>query len=1055
MNISSLAIKRPVATIMLLLMVVVVGISALVGIPLDLLPKIEYPVALVMTTYPNASPEEVESMLTKPIEQALATVEGLDQLQSVSIEGQSIVVVQFQMDTDMNFATLNMREKVALVSPLLPEEVSQPTVFKMDMAAAPVVQIYVSGDKSLTDLNNQVEGSISTYIERVAGVASVSVVGGIDEEISLEFNQEKLSGYNLSLAQISQILAAENISMPSGDISKGSTKVIVRTIGQFDDVNDISNIPIQVADRSVVRLSDIASITKGIKEKTSISRIDGQTAIAMVVTKQSDANTVSVSNEIGDTLKILEKQYPDLTFTVGFDQADYIRNSISSVSTSAIIGGLLAILVVFLFLNNLRTTLVIGISIPTSLFATFALMKAQGMTLNLITLCALTLAVGMLVDNSIVVLENIFRTRQLVDTAEEAAREGSKEIFLAVIASTLTTVLVFLPIALSNGIAALMFKDFCFTMIIALLASLVVSLTVVPMLSSKMLDKGLSTSYIRFGKKRYKFKYLAKFTVFFEWLKEEYEHYIRLALTKRKKVIIICTLIFLVSLSSVFLVGAELLPSADEGSFTVSIDLPYGTSLQDKDKVSAEVEAYVAAIPELSHYAMSIGGASMFSTTENPSISVTLLKKWERNKSTAQIVGEMNEKLSNFVGADIKAEESSSMGLMLGGSDMTVILKGKELSGLEKIGNDLIDSISKIKGVSTAELDLTEGNPEIKIKIDRSTASYYGVSAYQLASSLKTAINGSTSTRLKVEGNEIDIRLSLSDKYTQSVENMKQILVTGVTGAQVPVGQIATFEYDNSPNAINRMNQERYVNLDINVEGRDLGSVSKDVNKLVDGYPFPEGYYKDSGGQQKEMMDAFSSLMLALIVSIALVYLLLAAQFESMVLPFIVMMSIPFAMSGAFIAMFLTGTRLSMTSFLGLIMLVGIVVNNAILLIEFISHNKKNMGTHEALVQAGKLRLRPILMTAMTTCVGMIPISLGLGEGGEMLAPMAISIIGGLTASTLVTLILIPVLYSVIDEKRGQRTAKKILKDEEIVKLEKTWFEEDHANEAKNNESAY
>jgi len=1024
MNISSLAIKRPVATIMLLLMVVVVGISALIGIPLDLLPKIEYPVALVMTTYPNASPEEVESMITKPIEQALATVEGLDQLQSVSIEGQSIVVVQFQMETDMNFATLNMREKVALVSPLLPTEVSEPTVFKMDMAAAPVVQIYVSGDKSLTELNNEVEGSISSYIERVAGVASVSVVGGIDEEISLEFNQEKLTGYNLSLSQISQILAAENINMPSGDISKGSTKVIVRTIGQFDDIDDISNIPIQVADRSVVRLSDIASITKGIKEKTSVSRIDGQTAIAMVVTKQSDANTVSVSNEIGDTLKTLEKQYPELTFTVGFDQADYIRNSISSVSTSAIVGGLLAILVVFLFLNNIRTTLVIAISIPTSLLATFALMKAQGMTLNLITLCALTLAVGMLVDNSIVVLENIFRTRQLVDTAEEAAREGSKEIFLAVIASTLTTVLVFLPIALSNGIAALMFKDFCYTMIIALLASLVISLTVVPMLSAKMLDKGLSTSYIRFGKKRYKFKYLTKFTVFFEWLKDEYEHYIRLALRKRKKVIIICTLIFLVSISSVALVGTELLPSADEGSFTVSIDLPYGTSLQDKDKVSAEVETYIAAIPELSHYAMSIGGSSMFSSTENPSISVTLLKKWERDRSTADIVGEMNKKLSNFVGADIKVEESSSMGLMLGGSDMTVILKGKELSGLETIGNDLIDSISKIKGVSTAELDLTEGNPEIKIKIDRSTASYYGVSAYQLASSLKTAIKGSTSTRLKVEGNEIDISLSLSDQYTQSVENMKQILVTGITGAQVPVGQIATFEYDNSPNAINRINQERYVNLDINVEGRDLGSVSKDVNNLVDGYPFPEGYYRDTGGQQKEMMDAFSSLMLALIVSIALVYLLLAAQFESMVLPFIVMMSIPFAMSGAFIAMFLTGTRLSMTSFLGLIMLVGIVVNNAILLIEFISHNKDSMGTHEALVQAGKLRLRPILMTATTTCVGMIPISLGLGEGGEMLAPMAISIIGGLIASTLVTLILIPVLYSVIDEKRTKQAAK-------------------------------
>jgi len=1047
MNLSSLAIKRPVATIMLLMMVVVVGISSVIGIPLDLLPKIEYPVALVMTTYPNASPEEVESIVTKPVEQALATVEGLDQMQSMTMEGQSIVMVQFQMETDMNFATLNMREKVAMVTPYLPEDVSEPTVLKMDMSAAPVVQIYVSGDQSLTELNNQVEGNISSYIERAAGVASVSVVGGIDEEIAIEFNQEKLSGYGLSLSRIAGILSSENINMPSGDISKGSTKVIVRTIGQFDDTDDISNIPIPVADRSIVRLSDIATVTEGLKEQTSISRMDGQTAVAMIVTKQSDANTVSVSNEIKETLKALEKQYPELTFTIGFDQADYIRTSISSVTNSAMIGGLLALLVVFLFLSNIRTTLVIGISIPTSLLATFSLMKAQGMTLNLITLCALTLAVGMLVDNSIVVLENIFRTRQLVDTAEEAAHKGSKEIFLAVVASTLTTVLVFLPIALSGGIAALMFKDFCFTIIIALLASLVVSLTVVPMLSAKMLDKGLATSYIRIGKSRYEFKYLKKFSHFMEWLKEEYVHYVRIALNKRKKFIIACVLIFVVSIGSVALVGTELLPSADEGSFSVAIDMPYGTSLKDKDQMAAQVETVIAAIPELSHYAMSIGGFSMFESSENPSISVTLSKKGERSRSTAEIVKETDAKLDKFSGADISVSESSSMGVMLGGSDITVILKGTELSGLETIGNDLVASVSEVSGVSSAELEMTEGNPEIKVKIDRNTAAYYGISAYQLANGLKTAINGSTAAKLKVEGNEIDIRLSLSDQYTASVENMKQILITGTTGIEIPVGQLATFEFGNSPNTISRMNQERFVNLNINVEGRDLGSVSKDVNSIVNGYPYPEGYYIEAGGQQKEMMEAFSSLLLALIVSIALVYLLLAAQFESLVLPFIVMMSIPFAMSGAFLAMFLTGTSLSMTSFLGLIMLVGIVVNNAILLIEFITQNKKIMGRNEALVQAGKLRLRPILMTTATTCAGMIPISLGLGEGGEMLAPMGVSIIGGLMASTLVTLFLIPVLYSVIDDKILAKANKREMKNQEIIELEKKWAREDQLNE--------
>jgi Cation/multidrug efflux pump len=428
-------------------------------------------------------------------------------------------------------------------------------------------------------------------------------------------------------------------------------------------------------------------------------------------------------------------------------------------------GGLLAILVVFLFLSNIRTTLVVAISIPTSLLATFALMNYWGMTLNLITLSALTIVVGMLVDNSIVVLENIFRYRQMTDSAAEAAREGSKEIFLAVIASTLTTVLVFLPIAMSSGIASLMFKDFCYTMIIALMASLVVSLSVVPMLSSKMLDKGMSTNYIRVGSRRYKFKVLTIFRSGIEWLKEEYEYYVRIALRKRKKVIIACILLFAVSIGSVALVGSELLPAADEGSFSVDIDMPYGTSLSEKDRISTQVESYIAGIPEVEHYTLNIGGSGMFGSSENPSLSVTLSSKWDRNRSTAEIVKLAQEQLNVIAGADIAVAETSSMGLMLGGSDMSLLIKGRELSGLEKIGSDLTDRISKINGVAKAELDLTEGNPEVRVKIDRNAASYYGVTAYQLGSALKTAINGSTATTLKIDGDEIDVRLSLPEQY--------------------------------------------------------------------------------------------------------------------------------------------------------------------------------------------------------------------------------------------------------------------------------------------------
>lgn len=1047
MNLSSISIKRPVATIMLMLMVVVLGISSLVGIPQDLFPKIEYPVALVMTSYGNASPEEVESMITEPIEQALASVEGLDEMMSMSMPGQSIVVVQFQMDTDLNFATLNMREKIALVSSYLPDNAGDPTVFKMDLDAMPITQIYVSGDMSLTRLNNQVEDNVVNYLERVAGVASVTVMGGVEKEVAVDINQEKLTGYGLTLAQIAQTLAAENINMPSGDVSKGDTEIVVRTMGEFKSVDDIQNLPIMLKDRSIVRLGDIASISDTYQEQESINRIDGKTAIGMFITKQSDANTVSTSKAVIKEIEKLHEKFPELTFTVGFNQADFIQNSISSVSQSAILGGLLAVLVVFLFLKNMRSTLVIALSIPISLLATFALMNARGMTLNMITLCSLTLAVGMLVDNSIVVLENIFRIRQETSCAVEAAEKGSKEIFLAIVSSTLTTVVVFLPIALSGGMTGMMFRDFCFTIIIALMASLIVAITVVPMLCSKLLTKGLSTDYIRLGKRRYKFKYLHKFTWFIEDLKNSYEKFERKALKKRKRVVVICVVIFVISIALVGVVGTEFMPVSDEGMFTIKVDIPYGTSLEDKGKIMAEIESYAMDIPEMEHCTVDIGQTSMMSFGDQCSLTVTLEDKQKRKRSTEELVRQAKKDLAYFTGAELTIEESSSMSDGMGGeADLALDIKGKELDELDKIGSELCKQIEEVEDVVSAEVDSSEGNPEVQVILNRSTASYYGITASQLANGLSTALSGSTATKLKIDGEEIEINLSLPDTYSASVDNMKQITITGPTGLSVPVGQIAEFEFGNSPSSVNRRNQQRYITIDVDITGKDLRKVSNEVIGIVNNYQFPDGYFYETGGQQEEMMKSFRSLGLALLVALALVYLLLAAQFESVTLPIMVMMSIPFAMSGAFLALFITGTALSMISFLGLIMLVGIVVNNAILLVEFINQNKQIMGRNEALVQAGKMRLRPILMSASTTCIGMVPLAVGFGEGGETLAPMGVSIIGGLIASTVVTLILVPILYSIFDDRKIKKDKKRKAHDEMVAELEAKWGEEDLEN---------
>lgn len=1048
MNFSNLSIKRPVATIMIMLMVVVIGVMSIFSIPEDLLPDIEYPIAVAIASYPNASPEEVETLVTKPLEQALASVSDLDTLTSMSLQSQSVIILQFQMDTDMNFATLNMREKIAMIEDYLPDKVDTPMVLKMDVNAMSSAQIFVSGDMSLESLTDMVNDNVVSYFERTSGVASVSVSGGLEDEIAMTVNQETLQGYGLSLSTLSQVLSAENINMPSGEISKGDSKVIVRTMGKFSSVDDIKNIPITLSDRSIITLKDVASIQETTKKQESISRVNGETAIGLSISKQSDANTVEVSDALHKTMDQLHEQFPELTFTVGFDQADYIRDSLNSVSRSAIEGAVLAILVVFLFLKNMRSTLIVAISIPTSLLTTFAIMKYNGMTLNLITLSALTLAIGMLVDDAVIVLENIFRVRQDINDPVDASREGSKEITLAVVAATLTKVMVFLPIAMANGMAGLMFKDFCITIITALLASLIVSLTIVPMLCSKLLTKGQSTNYLRFGKRRYKFRYLQRFTASIELLTDWYGTFMHRALKKRKKVIVTCLTIFAVSVSLIAIVGAELMPPSDEGSFTISISMPYGTSLETQSDYVANIEEYVLSIPEVDSCTVSVGAgsgqSSMLSSKNQSSLNVTLVGLSDRKRSTAEIVEEVNDQFKNLTGADISVEESSSMGMMMGGADMALNLKGDELDTLEDIGNDLIAKIDKVDGVSYSELDLTEGSPEVKVSLDRNAASYYGVSAYQLANGLSSALSGTTATKLNVDGDEIEVNLSLPDTYSDSAENMKQILITGSTGQQVPVGQIATLEYDNSPNVINRENQVRYITMNIYMDGSvDLGTVSDDVLDIVNDYNFPDGYYYETGGQQEQMVETFSSLAKALFAAFALVFLLLAAQFESVIRPFIVMTAIPFAMSGAFLTLFLTNTKLSMTSFLGLIMLIGIVVNNSILLVEFIRQNKDSMPLEEALIKAGQLRLRPILMTTAATCAGMVPLALGIGEGTEMLAPMAITIIGGLIASTIITLVFVPVLYGIMEDFSRKRAEKKLIKDEEILALEKKWELED------------
>ncbi len=1050
MSLAKITIKRPVATVMILLIVVVLGMYSMLTIPMDLMPEIELPIAMVMTTYGASAPEEVESMVTEPLEGALASVEGLKTLMSYSMEGASIVMVQFDYDTDMNMATLDMREKISLVSSYLPDDVGDPMVLKMDMNMLPSMQIYAkSDDMTLAELNATLKDNIIPKIERAGGVASVDVLGGVAEEVLIQFGQQELNMYGLTLSTVSQLLAAENINLPNGNISKGGTDVIVRTMGEFGSVEEIRTLPLMIGDGTLVRLGDIATVKQQYADQAGTTHVDGDTAIGVMVSKQSDANTVRLSKNVQKALKSIEAEYPNIEFVTGYDAADYIVSSIQSVAQSALAGALLAIIVVFLFLRNIRTTLIIAISIPTSLLAAFAVMKMLGMTLNMFTLCALTICVGMLVDNSIVALENIFRLRQEIPDSDEAAEKGANEIFLAILASTLTTILVFIPIAVIKGLTSVIFADFCWTIVIALVSSLVVAVAVVPMLSSKIMRGSVPTEYVRIGERRYKYKLLPKFGAFIEDLTEGYDRLARKALRNRKKVIFGCFAAFGLSLLLILTVGFELLPEADEGEINVSVKMPYGSSLEDTENVMGRLENYILQIPEIEHVAMSTEALSNMTTNSNASLTVVLYDRNERTRSSAEVAEEIQKFADTITEADISASSSESLSSMFGSADATYLIQGKDIDTLKEIGFGMIEEISKLDCVKDAKLDVADGNPEVRVRIDRNAASYYGVSAYQLSSGISNALGGTKATRVTLNGTEIDVRIALEDSLASSPEDMKQIVIQGAYGSSVPVGQIATLEYDNAPTYIYRENQRNTVQLNVNVIGTGATTGVPEVTEIIESYPLPDGYFLGQDGVYDTMIDAFGSLFKALLIAVALVFLLLAAQFESTLMSFVVMMAVPFAMTGAFVMLFLTGTALSLVSFLGLIMLVGTVVNTSILLVEFIRQYQDRLGITEALIMAGRLRLRPILMSTITTIVGMIPLSLGMGDGGEILAPMAISMIGGLIASTIVTLFLVPVVYSIVDDNKRRRQQRRDEKDAHSLELERRWAEEDAAEAAR------
>lgn len=1045
--ISKIAVKRPVTMIMVLIAILALGVVSMFKMPQALMPNMNYPVALVTVSYSGASPQEIDDIITEPMESALASVENVKEMTSYSMEGASTIVIEFNIGTDMNFATLDIREKISMAQQIFPKEASAPVVMKANMNMMPVMELYVSSENMNTgSLSSYIEDNVISNFKRLPGVAAVNISGETNTEINMYFDQSKLQGYGLSMSSISQQLSSENINVPSGSIKNGSIDTTVRIDGRLKSIADIRQMPITLSDGTSIMLQDVADISEKKTEPDTITRINGKSAIGISISKASDANLVDLSDSILKAMHNIEAEHGDeIKFEVGYDGAEFVRTSIKSVSKSAMQGAILAILIIFIFLRNFRSTLVIGLSIPASMLATFGVMKLLGMSLNIMTLGALTISIGMVVDNSVVVLENIFRRNKQGLNAKEASIKGSSEVILAVMASTLTSVVVYLPIALAPGIAGMIFKDFAFTIITVLSMSLIVSITIVPMLSSKLLDNSVSEDYVRVGKFFYRYKFITGFTKFIEAMQSGYVSVAKWMLVRRKRVIAFMLILFISSIGLIGMVGVELMPSTDNGQFTINVDMPAGTETAEKDAYMSKIEKYCMEIPELKTVTLSTDSSNALSTSKSGSISVQLVDSDKRERSTNEVMKDVKKQFKDFVGADItySSDSGSDSGASaIDGPDMRLQLEGNDVSAIRKAVVDLEAYIKEnSKNVGSVTTDVNSGIPEIILTLNRSAAAKYGVTASMLSDTLSEALSGVSSTKVNINDEDVTLKLQLRDNYKSSVENMKSIVITTPTGIKVPIGQIAEISYDNEPVTIYKENQKIQSSVDIKFkDGVDIKKGSAEIDALMKEYIMPSGVTLNTGGATQQIDESFGDLFIALLLSILLVYVVLASQFESFILPVMIMMSIPFAMSGSFLALFLTGNKLSMVSIIAFIMLIGMVVNNAILLVEFINQNKEIMDRDEAIAQAGSVRLRPILMTTLTTILGMMPMATGIGEGSKTMAPMAIAMIGGMTASTIITLFLIPVLYAIVDDKEHRIGIKRRNKKKIHLYQEALWL---------------
>jgi hydrophobic/amphiphilic exporter-1 (mainly G- bacteria), HAE1 family len=1022
MNLPGFSVRRPIFTTMVMLVLIVLGIASLTRLKVDLFPSIELPTVSVRTGYEGASPDVVEAQVTQILEEIVATVPGVEEITSVSSEGRSRLRVRFVWGTDIDAAALEVQAKLEDELNELPDEIVRPWVGKFDIESFPVVILGISSNMDPVQMTELVNRQIRYRFARIPGVAQVDLFGGFNREVRVELDRTRLEALGLPLNQILQALRDANLDRPSGRIEEGRFEVTLRAPAQFQTIDQIRDTVIATRDGNMVRLGQVAEVMDTYERITEIDRINGERGIRVGIRKQANANTVEVSRAILQEIEAVNIDYPQIEIVAVSNSGNFIERSIANVAQSVLYGGGLSILVLLFFLRDLRSTLVISLAIPISVIATFALLYFGGFSINLMSLGGLALGVGMMVDSSIVVLENIFRRHtEKGEAPDVAAARGASEVATAIVASTLTTLVIFLPVVFIQGVSGQLFREMAYVVSFALLCSLFVSLSLVPMLSAKLLTSGRLGNREENGRS-IPSRLAAIAERGFKRLEDNYRALLQSALHHRHRILWGTVGMLLACLVLARMIGTELMPPTDEGEIRIDGEMEVSTRLDLVDAFAREMEAIVvSAVPEMLANVVEVGSGRL-----EMDLSVGSIR--QRNRSNGEIAADLRDRLDGrFPGMEVRVQARQGQYLLnrlLGGGDsgIEIEVRGYELPVLRELALQAVAVIERIPGVVDVDTSFDEGVPQQEIQVDRDKAADLGLSVRDVAEVLQTAIAGSQAGEYRTGGNSYRILVQLADALHLTIDEVLDLTLRTAGGELVALRNVVESTTGRAPSEIERRDQQRLVTVNANIEGRPLGDVAREILQELSAIPRPAEYLFTLAGAFEEQEAAFQEFTMALVLALLLVFMVLACQYESLKDPLIVMVATPTAAIGVILTLILTGTTLNLQSGIGCVMLGGIVVNNAILLVDQASRLLQDgMSAPNAVLEAGRRRLRPILMTTLTTALGLMPLAFGIGEGADAQAPLARAVIGGLLGSTAITLLLIPVVYSFVHSRKPVR----------------------------------